>query len=246
MSPTAPVETQLIPIESQERIKKALDLFDSMRELKISNQQEYDNAGLKLVEVKSMIKGLEDDRKSIIEPYDSVTRKVNAHYKIVRDKLENGEKVFKSGRTQFFAEQERKRIEIQRKLEAETEAKRKVAEERAEAERKKADAYRQQGREDMAAKAEARAETAISVASTVVAPIVEKTNAGTGSSMTEVFRSVVENEKDTILFCLNNMDYRQCVELNVKALDKIINSRKGAIQIPGCRIVKDYRETVRV
>ena len=235
----------LIPLTAQEKIQGALTFFNSLREIKISTQEEYDHSTDLLQNVKTTINGLEADRKAIVQPYDTKTRAVNAHYKVARDKLENAERVLKTGRAQFFAEQERKRQELQRKLQAEADEKARKEAEKAEAERKKAEAYREQGRLDMAEKAEARADRALETAQSVIAPVLEKTSAGAGSSMTEVFKCTVENEKMVILWCLENFDFVTCVELNLKALDRLVNSKKGMVTIPGAKVFKTFQERVR-
>jgi paraquat-inducible protein B len=156
--------TALIPAESQDRIQKALEFFHSLRELKITSQQEYDSATDLIKQVKTNIKALEDDRTLLVKPFKEKATAIDTHYRGVKVQLENAERVIKGGMSQWFQEQERKRLEVQRKLEAEAEAKRQAAEEAARKEAEKAELYRQQGREDMAAKAEARMETAQAVA----------------------------------------------------------------------------------
>lgn len=235
----------LIPLESQSKLEEAMEFFNSLREIKITNNQEYGNAGDMLIQIKSTINDIEADRKNIVSPFDKKVRAINAHYKLYRDKLENAESVLKRARQAFYAEQEKKRIEEQKKLEAEAEAKRKAAEEKAEAERRKAAEYEAQGRADMAAKAMARAETAESVAVNTVAPIVEKTDAGKGSSMREVFKLIVEDPVTAKRECLNNPVLCDYISLDVKGLERLANTSKGRIQIPGCRIIKEYSEAVR-
>lgn len=237
--------TLLIPQSAQEQISKALELFGSLREIKITSQENYDHCGELLVQIKQMINLLEDDRKSIIKEPDGIVRSVNAHYKSVRDKLENGERVMKAARQQFFAELERKRIEQQRKLEAEAAEERRKAEAKAEEERRKAEAYREQGKETLAAKAEARAESAEVKAATTVAPIVQEVSAGKNSSMRKYLRVEIVNEQAAKLYCLNNPALCGYVTLDIKGIEKLINASKGVIKVEGVNVTEEYREAVR-
>lgn len=237
--------TSLIPVEKQEKIQKALEFFTSLREIKFTNQAEYDRGTELCKQIKAEIKTLEDDRTALVKPFNEKVNVINGTYKDVRSKLENAERVLKSGMSAFFQEQERKRIEAQKKLEAEAEAKRKAEEERAEKERQKAEQYRAEGREDMAAKAEARAETAEAVASTTVAPVVQNTAKVQGVTYKTVYKVIVEDQARAIVFCATNPMLSQYVTLDVKGLERVALAMKGKLTCEGLKVIEDKQVVVR-
>jgi tetratricopeptide (TPR) repeat protein len=238
--------TDLVPVERQDRVKKAQEYFQSIKGIKIDSQQQYEKAIELLKEIKRTIDQLEEDRLETDKPYGPVSRKINEYYRPARTDLQNLEKVFKDGTTKWFADQERKKLELQRKLEAEIEEKRRKEAEKAEAERKKAEAYREQGREDMAQKAEARAETAEAVAVNTVAPIVENTARAAGVSYTKIYKVTVINHAKAVTALAGNPMFHQFLQIDIKGLEKIINASKGMIKAPdGLIAVEDYRSGVR-
>jgi hypothetical protein len=228
--------TALIPQESRDKLNEALTFFESLRSIKVSSQSEYDKALELEKQVKTKINELEKDRKVLVEPDTKRIDNINAEYRAVRLKLENAEKVIKRGRTDFFEEQERKRIEMQRKAEAEAAEVRRKAEEKAEAERKKAEEYARQGKEEMAAKAFARADSAQVKAEQTVAPIVAPTYKGQGASFKDDWVVEVKSTTEAITGCLANPVLQQFVSLDVAGLQKLTRSMKGNITIPGCTI----------
>lgn len=237
--------TELIPVSTREKLEKALEFFNSLKEVKFTNQKEYDKGVELCKKIKSHIKEIEVDRRGLVKPYNDKVSEINKECKGVTSKLENGERVIKNGMNHFFQEQERKRIEHQRKLEAEAEAKRKAEEERARREAEKANQYREQGRDEMADKAEARAETAQTVADTIVAPIVENQAKTQGVSYKTVYKVIVEDEDRAILACVGNPVLRQYVSLDVKGLERVAQALKGGFECDGIRVVEDKQVIVR-
>jgi hypothetical protein len=237
--------TSIIPVENQERIKKALEFCESLTQIKINSQEQYDNAVAICKQIIAGLNSLENDRKALTGPLDKKMKSINAEYKIVTSKFGNAERVIRNGMETFFQEKERIRLEEQRKLEAEAEAKRKAAEEKAAAEQRKADAYREQGREDLAAKAEARAETAETIAATVTAPIVENTAKGSGVSYRTVWEAVIEDQNAAILFCANNSILSSYVTLDINGLIRLCAAQKGNLQVSGIRFIEKKKSNIR-
>ena len=246
MESNTTVGTQLIPFEKKERLEKALEWCESLREITIDNQEQYDNAVDLCKQVKTGINSLESDRKELVKPYKDKTSKIDAEYREVRTDLQNAEKVIKDGMNKFWRQQEMKRIEEQKKREAEAEKERKKAEEKAEAERLKAEAYREQGREDMAAKAEARAETAETVSSSIAPVAVENTAKTSGVSYRTVYKVTVINHSRAIEALAKNEMFHQFLEVDVKGLEKMVNSSKGKLKLPeGLLVTEETISSVR-
>jgi vacuolar-type H+-ATPase subunit I/STV1 len=240
------IETALIPLTKQDKIKDALDFFHTLKDLRINNKSQYDNAVALCKDVKEKIKELEDDRKDLVKPYKDKASAIDKEYKSVRDKLENAEKVIKSGMETFYQEQERKRIEEQRKLEAEAEAKRVAAEKKAEEERLKAEAYRQQGKEAMAAKADARAETAEEKAANTVIPVVENTAKVQGVTMIKKYEVKIVDMATAIQSLAANSALHQFLIIDIAGIQAAVNKAKGFVSLPiGFRITEKFQSSVR-
>jgi hypothetical protein len=240
------IETSLIPVTMQNKIKDALEFFNSLKNLSIKNATQYDNAVNLCKDVKVKIKELENDRKDLVAPYKDKASAIDKEYKAVRDKLENAEKVIKNGMEAFYQEQERKRIEEQRKLEAEAEAKRLAAEKKAEEERLKAEAYRMQGRAEMAAKAEARAETAEEKAANTVVQVVENTAKVQGVTMIKKYEVTVTSQETAIKNLAANPALHQFLIIDIAGIQAAVNKAKGLVSLPaGLMLHEKFQSSVR-
>lgn len=241
--------TELIPVEKQQSIENAskmiMEFLKGAKQIKITSQDEYDNSVEICKKIMAKIKELESDRVELVKPIKDQATKIDQRYREVRCVLENGESVFKSAMKVWFAEQERKRIEEQRKLEAEAEAKRKAEEERALKELQKAEEYRAQGREAMAEKAEARAETSINVAQSTVAQVVTNSAKVAGVGFRKVIKARIINEAKAKLSCCNNPVLSSYVTLDIKGLERLATAQKGNLQIDGIEFFEDFSTAVR-
>jgi membrane protein involved in colicin uptake len=236
--------TALIPVEKQNKIEKALEFFSSLREIKINSQSEYDNAVELCKKIKIENNALESDRKELVKPYKDKSSLIDKEYKAVRDKLENAERVIKNGMGTFFRIQEQKRLEDQRKLEAEAEAKRKAAEEKAAAERRKAEEYARQGREDMAAKAEARAATAEDVACNTVADVVENVAKTSGVSYRKVYKVSVINHGRAVAAMVANPVFHPYLVIDLPGFEKLVKASNGMLPTPDGLLVTETSSAI--
>lgn len=238
-------ETSLIPVETKNKLTKALEFFHSLKEVKFTNEEEYNNGVELCRSVKSHINQIDSDRKELVKPFNDKVGIINGECNGIIAKLKNAETVIKKGMGDYFQAKERKRIEDQRKLEAEAEEKRRKEAEKARAEAEKAEAYREQGREEMADKAEARAETAASTASTLVAPIVTNSAKVSGTSFKTVYKAEVMDAVTAAQSCLSNDMLKQYVSVDIKGIEKLANAMKGNLKVDGIRIVADTQVSIR-
>lgn len=239
-------ETSLIPVETKEKIEKALAFFHSLKEVKFSNDQEYENGVELCRSIKQHIKVIDDDRKVIVKPFNDQLGEINGECNGVIKKLQNAEAVIKSGMGQYYQAKERKRIEDQRKLDAEVEERRRQEAERVRKEQEKAETYRDQGREEMADKAQARAETAATIASTVTAPIVQNSAKGSGTTFKKVYKVAVVDQKKAVEAMLMNDILFQYVSIDIKGIERLVNAQKGRIEIDGIKITEDVQVGMRL
>ena len=239
-------ETQeLIPVEAKQLMKQALEFVGTLTEIKTSTEQEYQNVVELCKSCKSLFKTLEEKRDSLVRPFNTQVDEINAEFKVVTSKLKNGEKVIKDAMSKYAQEQEPIRIEEQRKLNAIAEERRKKADEAAQKELDKANAYREQGRDEMADKAEARAETKIEVATTIVAPVVESKAKAQGASFKTTWTVRITDLRAAVLFCIDNPMFQNHVTLDTKALDRVAQAAKGNLPIPGIEVNKSLTPILR-
>jgi hypothetical protein len=214
--------------------------------VKFSNDQEYENGVELCRSIKQHIKVIDDDRKIIVKPLNDQVGEINGECNGVIRKLQNAETVIKSGMGQYFQAKERKRIEDQRKLDAEAEDRRRKEDEKVRKEQGKAETYREQGCDKMADKAEARAATAKTIASSVVAPIVQNTAKVSGTTFKKVYKVSVVDQKRAVEAMLMNDILFQYVSIDIKGLERLVNAQKGRIEIDGIKITEDVQVGMRL
>lgn len=247
MSESQVHEKELIPADARELLSGALTYWQEVKEVTVKTDAEYEAAIEVCKNIKRHTSDLEAKRKELVKPFKDKASKIDAEFREVRVPLENGEKQLKQAASRYYAEQERKRIEAQRKAEAEAEEKRRKEEERARREREKAAEYEAKGREDLAEKAQARADAAEDRADTIVSDApATTTQKPAGVSYREVYKVTrIDDRIKAIAYCQSNPFLLDCIDLNTAALEKIMNTMKRKLDIPGLTIVKDYTTAIR-
>jgi hypothetical protein len=243
------IGTDLIPSEIKERIVGALKYWEGVKDIKVTTQEEYDSTVTVCKNLKGGVKLLEDKRKELVKPLNDQVNEINAAFKEPRETLENGEHKLKLAMAAYYAEQERLRIEKQRKLQAEAEEKARKEKEKAAAELAKAEAYREQGREEMAEKAEARAETHVDRADNTVVETVQNTAKTSGVSFSTFYKANVIDLKAYLAHVLSSdASFGQLaptIVVDLKILEKIQKAMSGAYMVPGVSFTEDRRVSVR-
>ena len=242
-------ETSLIPESALSLLNQATEYWKSVKEINVKTQKEFDSALGVCKTLKEKINELENTRKVIVGQWDSKVRLVNKNFKVVRDSLENGESAIKRAMG-VWQRQEMLRIEEEnRKLAAIAAEKARKEQEKAEAEIRKAEEYRALGKNALADKAEARADTAFERSALIVPEIKTLDTKGKGASFTEYYEGRVTCLKAFLSHCLDspsNTHLLGHVLVDTKAIDKIQNAMKGALVIPGIEFEKKIRASVRL
>ena len=239
------VETkELIPLSSKNLIEEAVKFLGDIQEIKIENDQQYNNALELCKSIKSKANGLEKDRKVIVAPLNQDVKTINAEYKSVTLKLDNAERRIKSAASVYWSEKERKRLEEQRKRDAEAEEQKRKAEEAARKEMEKEQSYREQGRDDMADKAAARAETHIDRATNTVALEVEKMKVSGVHYRTD-YEVQVLDKRAAVNDLMASNNFSEHVIIDVKAIAKVAKAFKGKLNIDGLKIIEKKTPVVR-
>lgn len=240
------VNQNLIPTKTREKLDKALDYFNSLRSIKFTNQKEYETGDYVLSEIKGYINSIESDRKDLVKPLNDKVKSINDAVKVVREKLENAERVIKRGMSDYYVAERRRQQEEQRRLEAEAEERRRREEEKARKEREKEEAYREQGRDELADKAAARAQTSEEIADTHTAPIVENKAKLSGTSFITGYSVEVTDKHKAINSLSSNPFLTDYLTIDVKGLEKLVSAKKGDITIDGIKIIENIRVSKRI
>ena len=222
----------LIPKKTLNLVQEALDFFGGLVEIKIKNDSENKIALEICKKIKQRYNTLETKRKELVKPYNDKVKRINGELKPTIEKLKNGETQFKSAMQIFDHEQEQKRLEDQRKLEAETEEKRRKEAEAARKEREKEEKYLRQGREEMADKAAARASTHEEVAVNTITPEIVRAKPK-GLSYRLKYQCRIGDLKAAVMHCLDDPQLKTHISVDLKSIEKLAESTKGAFKIPG-------------
>ena len=189
----------------------------------IINQKQYEDANGCLIAIKGKIKELDSLRKSITRPIDEGKKRIMDLFSPHMGKLETARTALTRAMMAWDDEQERKRRELQAKLQREAEEKARKEQERLQA---RAQKWEGKGNAD---KAEALREQAEEVVPDPV-PVVLEIPKVQGRSYRDNWKAVVEDV---------NQVPREYMIPDQKALDKIMQATKGTLKIPGVRAVND-------
>lgn len=233
-------ETPLIKPSDLERYQKTLDEINSIVSIEIEDDEQYQNTIDFCKQVKGDYKEIETLRKETVAPYNEKVSGINSFFKNLTSKLEHGEQQLKAAAAKYFQKKEAKRIAEERKRQAEADEARRKKEEAAQKELDKANEYRESGREDLAEKAEARAEEKFTQASNIVAETVASAPKVAGVSFVTSYECTEVDRLKAAIFCLQTRpEYEDIVKIDLKAAEKLARTSKGKIKIDGI----DYRET---
>ena len=232
--------TELIPQSSREMLDTNLNFWNSIQEITITNDQEYEQADENINKLKTGKKDLESNKLELTKSWREKTNFINAEYKTVVEQLENGIKKLDGAMGFYHGEQVRKAAEEQKRLQAEADEKIRKEQERAEKDLQKANEYREQGREEMADKREAAAESHIESATTIVARTVI-TSKPKGSGFQEYYEASVINKGQAVQFCMSLPDLEKYISIDMSGIETVQKNAEGKRAIPGMLFVKKFR-----
>lgn len=227
----------LVPQETKDKIDKLLAELESYKEFTVKTEPEAQNLNGVMVAYKGQIKKIDALRKEAIEPYYPKYKYLNDVYNGVIKKVKHFVNNCDVALGIWERDQRTKREAEQKKREAEAAEKRRKQEEAARKEAEKAEQYRKEGREEMAEKAEARAEAKIEEAETTVAPTVEETKLDS-TYFVEKYIATVTDKAEAVKYCLSIPALEGCVDINLKAIERQQNAAQGKWEIPGIRFEK--------
>lgn len=235
----------------------------------IKDQPGYDSAVEIGRAVKTKYTETEARRRELVDPLNDVVKKINAGFKKILEPLEAFERGIKRVCMDYQQEQERIRIEAQRKADEEARRERLKIEAAARAQREKEDAARRaeedarrkaaaeqdaEKRKALEAEAEkrrkeadaasAKAETKEAVAASVVSQVIEAKVENRGISGVEKWRATVTDKKAFIAWVMEKgaLEY---VQIDEKLLTKEAQNTKGARSWPGVKTEKYFEARMR-
>lgn len=259
------IGTDLVPAELQERVKSEVGgmLLGTSTIEKINTPEEAENAVELCKEIKVLSAKLDSDRKGLVAPLNGKVAAINDFYRVPVEALGGIEKNIKKVATVYAQEQERIRLEEQRKADEKARLERMKAEEEArkkredeEKARRDAEEKRQQAENEEdekkraallaeAAKDDQKAEKAagqaesheIAASSTVPQVMTGPVPKPKGFSVSYDYKAEVEDPIAFMDWCFANEKYH-LLEINSKTLNKMVSAEKEAFKAPGIRVCK--------
>jgi hypothetical protein len=235
-------------------------LEGSFKAVTISNQPEYDVAVEYGKKAKKLAKEIEDKRKAIVKPINDSVKQINDLFKVPIARLDEYTNGIKTLCNDYSAEQERIRLEEQRKADEAAQRERERIEAQARAQREKEERERQiaeearrkaqeaanleerqrlereaEKAEAKAAKAAEAAEVKSSIASTVVAPTVQRKVEKKGVYSVATYHVTVKNKADFVRWAMT-AGMLEYLEINEALLKREAQATKGERTWPGIEI----------
>lgn len=228
----------------------------------------YEAAADDLKDIKTKAKELEDRRKAITGPLDKAKKEVMDLFRDPMEVLTRAEAVLKRAMLTYQQDEERKRQEEQRRLEAQARQERAAMEAQAAAARAEAEAeaarLREQAESERAAgnatAAEqlltqatetvevATAEAAVIEATAEVIPMPTATMAAakaSGISTRGTWKAEVMDKQALIAHVAANPDLLDLLDINQSALNSLARALKANAKLPGVRVYEDKQIAAR-
>lgn len=227
-------------------VRKALDIaskygkeliakFGALEKITITTQEANEKWAKVNGRLKSYINQLEDFRTGLVKPYNDRVTITNTDFKEITGPLKNARRVIGDAQGRFIDEKRRIEAEEQKKKDAEAQAIRDKAEEKAREEEEKARAYEEAGKRELADKALARAQAQQEKADRTVAQEVVISTKTAGTSVGKKVTCSFENFDKAIIFCLHNKHLSYLVSLDLKKAEGLYGTSKGNIKIEGLK-----------
>lgn len=216
---------EVSPINIQAAIQydaTASEITQSVSNLPVTNQAQYETAADVLKTIKQMAKVLDEERKKITSPLDATKKAVMDLFRAPTDKLAIAESTIKNRMLTYQTEQERIRREQEEKLQREAEKKQREIEERA----KKAE---ESGK---AEKAQELREKAASIVAPQIAPMVNRV---AGLSTRETWSAEVTDMMTLVRAVAEGKAPLNFLEANMTVLNAQARATKDSMAFPGVK-----------
>lgn len=233
-------KSYLIPRQSRMLIDRTLEFCALITEISIGDDTEYQKACSLTKQVQDYLKKIDQERYSILKPFRETIDIINDTFRVPQDALDNLKNRLRSSIGNYTQLMERKRLEAQRKAEetARKERERLAAEARAKEQR--ARKLAQKGEAEKAQQETEKAQTLHQIAEKVEAPKVEpKVPEVKGVHTRDKYSGELVDKKAFLEYALNceqSIVMLGCVKIDMTQINKMIQSTKGKIVLPGIGI----------
>jgi hypothetical protein len=240
----------LIPQTDREKLQNVLKDLESYKEITITNDVEFKNAGSAIATLKKTKNDLDLDRKEKVDPLNAKVNYINGQYNpIIKVSIQNAINKLDVAMGNYQRKLMIEREAEQKKRDAEAAETRRKLEEAARKEAEKIQKYEEEGRTELAQKAEARFEKHIEQAETTVAAKVEEVKvAGTGFRTyytAEYIQPMDSSKIKAIQACLKNPILVPHVHIDLKALAQLQKKVEGTLHVDGIKFEKKYGTITR-
>jgi hypothetical protein len=247
--------SDLIPMESKEKISDFLKFCDSVVLITIKTAEQYTQADMAFVKIKKAVFIVDDERKKTKESYMLKCREIDAWYNGKKTFLENLRDKIRLSLSEYETEQRQQQQEEQRKLDAIAERERHEKEAAAQRERDKADKLRQEAEAlaerdraaadkllVQAAAADTRADAKEIKASEIIAPVAQLATPKSSSYLRDNWKMKITNEHVFVKYCAEH-DLLFLLNVNESACNnyaKVVSSQtKQPVKFPGAETVNE-------
>jgi len=217
-------EGMLIPIASQEMIRRKLDWCKSIESVEVKTEQEYLNACELTKLIKAGIKELDEDRHILVDPIKAEAKEIDAAYKEPIDAMKNLENRIGRAIGSYHAELQRIAAEKQRAIEDQMQ-------------KDKADLLKE-------AKITGNFELAHAAQSLRTPTVKEEIPKTPSLSFRTYWRAEITNLSAFVAWCLAGQEF-QYLSPNQSTLDKFAGATEGKTPIPGVVFKSEQRPVGR-
>lgn len=208
---------------------KALTFSDRARALAIIDQQTFDAAGEMLVAIKGLRAEAESHHRPIIDAAHKAHKAALDGLKKIDGPLAEAESIIKPKISGYLQEQERIRLEAERKAREEAE--------RLEAERLESAIVEAEQNGASVEEVAAMCEQPMPIA--MPAPVAPAVRPVYGVSTAKTYRVEVISIRELCKAVAMGQVPETYVAANMPTLNGVARATKGAVRIPGCRVVED-------
>jgi len=235
----------LIPVQSKELVQNALDFCSSVTAIVITTEDEYLSNCELTKKVTGYSKKVEQQRKAIVGPLNTEVKRINAYFYSARDPLKNLDEKLRKSLVDYTEEQKQKRLEAQRKADAEAEKQRLKLAAQAKKDEEKSQEAAENGdhvkAEDLHLRATVRQDMAEDVVPVVIPKAIPKVK---GISYRTDWSAKITDKKKFIEYCVQNNQLHY-LDINMKILNSFAKTVKDTVELPGVEFIGKKTQVTR-
>jgi len=233
------VGSELIPADvmaEADRINAGIANLKNTIVAPIRNDGQYEASGANFRDLGKLGNTVERLRKEVKAPYLEKGKRIDQFFNTIKTAITSARNQYNREMVAWQNHKAEQRRKEQARLQAEADERRRREEERARKEREKAEGYRQQGRWEMASKAEGRAEAREEKADMTVAPtIAEDAPKAEGTTIVKTWKGQITDEGKFVEHMAKEGRF-EFLKPDTSAWNRQAKVVKRALTVPGGRI----------